>query len=122
MVEAPDPRMADMLGRVVFVVLTRADTTMAALAPYMTAHLDHQIALEKAGTLLAASPWINEGGAVTGGLVMLRAGSLEEVDELMADDPFVSSGMFTYETRRWRLNEGRMTISVDFSDGQYRFE
>lgn len=103
-------------------VLTTADTTMAELRELLPHHLDHQIALEKAGVLLAAGPWVNDSGRVTGGLIILRAQSAEATAELMELDPFVSSGTFTYEVRRWKLNEGRINVSIDFSDRTSRFD
>jgi uncharacterized protein YciI len=105
-----------MLRLDVFVVLTSADTTLDELAPVIPAHLDHQIELEKSGVLVAAGPWVDDDRRVSGGLTVLRADCVDDVDAVMAADPLVASGQFQYEVRKWRVNEGRLTFSLDLSD------
>ena len=42
----------------------------------------------------------------TGGIVLLRAGSAEEAQRLMAGDPSVQRGLATYEAVGWQVSRG----------------
>ncbi|WP_309643750.1 YciI family protein [Phenylobacterium sp.] len=58
------------------------------------------------GRMLAAGPTVDTGGATTlvdGGVVLLRAASLEEAKAIMAADPAVTAGLFVGEVRAWRV-------------------
>lgn len=50
------------------------------------------------GRMLAAGPTLD----VDGGVVLLRAASLDEAQAMMAADPAVTSGLFVGEVRAWR--------------------
>jgi uncharacterized protein YciI len=60
-------------------------------------HLQHLEHLEAAGQLLVAGPF--EDGR--GGMLVLRAASLEAARAIAASDPFVSSGAETCEVRQF---------------------
>ncbi|GAC1352900.1 MAG: hypothetical protein NVS3B20_00430 [Polyangiales bacterium] len=49
------------------------------------------------GTLIASGPFTPR----EGGLLIVRAASRDEVDAMLADDPFLSRGIATYEVRAW---------------------
>jgi len=58
------------------------------------------------GRMLAAGPTVNTEGAaplVAGGVIPLRAASLDEAKAVMAADPAVTSGLFVGEIRTWRV-------------------
>jgi len=58
------------------------------------------------GRMLAAGPTVNADGGVTlvdGGIVLLKAASLEEAKAVMAADPAVTAGLFVGEVRSWRV-------------------
>ncbi len=49
-------------------------------------------------------------------LEMLRAGSFEEAEEICKSDPLHAAGLRSYTIQKWRVNEGSMTFTVNFSD------
>lgn len=58
------------------------------------------------GRLLAAGPTVNtEGEAplVDGGVILLRAASLDEAKAVMSADPAITAGLFVGEVRTWRV-------------------
>lgn len=117
-----DPRISSMRAPEFFVVITTADTTMEEISYVLGSHIDHQIELEQTGTLVAAGPWVNPDGKITGGLMIMRAASESEVRAAMDSDPFVTSGLFEFDVHRWKLNEGRLSLVVDLSGGTGRLE
>jgi hypothetical protein len=56
------------------------------------------------------------------GLIIIRAGSAEEAKRIADSDPMHASGVRTYTLYQWSLNEGRLNISIDFSDQSYRLD
>jgi hypothetical protein len=50
------------------------------------------------------------------GLTIVRAASFEEAEKLAKEDPFVISGQRRPTVRRWIVNEGRISVSIDLSD------
>lgn len=63
-------------------------------------HAAHLAELDKAGKLVLAGPIPERAG----GLIVLRAGSLEEVRAIAEDDPLVRGGYQTYELGSWLLS------------------
>lgn len=109
---------ARMLQKRLYVVLTTPLKPMSELASVLPDHLNYMIELEKSGVLFASGPFLS--GVVPGsGMTILRAASLEEAQAIAQRDPFNRSGLRTFEIREWQLNEGRFTVTVDFSDQSY---
>ena len=52
------------------------------------------------------------------GLIVYRADSLEEAQELAKADPMHASGARSYVMRRWLINEGSLTLGVGLSTGR----
>lgn len=113
---SPDALTANMLRQELYVVTTtpaRAEGT----AEMLPAHLDYQIKLEREGKLFGAGPFYEEGQDVpSGGIVILRAGSIQEARALADADPMHAHKLRSYTIRRWLLNEGAMTFTVRYSD------
>jgi uncharacterized protein YciI len=63
-----------------------------------------------------------EGERAGMGLIIIRAGSAEEAKRIADSDPMHASGVRTYTLYQWSLNEGRLNISIDFSDRSYRLD
>ncbi len=84
-----------------FVLLWRAvdgpDPADPAMADVFQQHIRYLGQLSEDGRVLAAGPLINDGRPV-GGAVILDAGSVEEADKLLAEDPTVLRGILTVET------------------------
>ena len=107
----------DMLGKTFFAILTEAapGTTREQLGATLPAHLDHQVKLEREGTLFAAGPLDAEDGSRRG-LIVIRAESFEEARRIADTDPFHAQGLRTYTVERWTVNEGSYTVRLTYSD------
>jgi uncharacterized protein len=55
-------------------------------------------------------------------MVVIRANSLAEAQAIAAEDPMHKSGARTYRVRPWLVNEGTLTLRLDFARGRYRLE
>jgi uncharacterized protein len=63
-------------------------------------HREYLAGLRKAGKVAMAGPFHDDGGA----LIVYEADSKEEVEKLMAADPFAKGGVFvTWSIRAWNL-------------------
>lgn len=81
------------------------------------AHLDYQVHLEKSGVLYGAGPlYDGDTGRPSAGLVIVRAASMEDAKAIADADPMHSTGARTYTMRRWKLNEGAINVTLNFSD------
>ncbi len=91
-----------------------------AVKANLPAHLAYQAELERAGNLAFAGPMSDESGEnMQGvGLIVYRADSLEEAQELAKADPMHASGARSYVMRRWLINEGSLTLGVGLSTGR----
>jgi len=67
--------------------------------------------------LFASGPLADGEGPPSGaGLTILRAASAREARELAEADPFVSSGLRTFQIKEWTVMEGTMGLRINFSD------
>lgn len=83
---------------------------------YLDSHLAFMIDLERKGGLVAAGPLSGDDGAVTGGLVIVRAESIAAAEAMLKNDPFIRGGAMSYELAGWRPLEGRVAVTLDLSD------
>lgn len=108
--------MASMMKRELYVVINRPLVPMAQMQNNLHAHLLYMIELEKAGTLFASGPLSGPGGEMTGeGITIIRASSLEDAEAVASKDPFVLANQRESQVRKWIVNEGRITVSIDIS-------
>lgn len=63
------------------------------------AHIEFVENLDNAGTLVIAGPFKD----YPGGMLVIRAESLESARTLAESDPFISGGYRTFEIRTWEL-------------------
>ena len=111
-----------MLHKRLWVVITKGVAPPEEMSKLLEAHLQHQIRLEKDGIMFGAGPLSNADGSPTGtGMIIIRAESEAEARRIADQDPFHAKGLRTYTLQQWSLNEGRINITVDFSDQSYRF-
>ena len=119
MADAPSsvhPLTHKFLGKEMYLVVTRP-VRSPEIAKRLQDHLDHQVDLEKRGIMFAAGPLYPRGSNIPeAGMFVLRAKSFEEADAICKEDPLHKAGLRTYTIQKWRLNEGRITVTVDFSD------
>ena len=106
-----------MMGVELYVINNELLGSVEDLAPYIKEHLIYMIALEKSGKLFASGPTYDESGAMTGeGLTIVRASTFAEAEEIARGDPFVKAGIRKSHVQKWRINEGRLSLSLDLSD------
>ncbi len=87
------------------------------VAKILPKHLEYQVNLEQRGIMFGAGPMFEKGAdAPHRGMIIVRADSFEEADEIAAADPMHTSGMREYILERWHMNEGGVTLRVTFSD------
>jgi len=116
-----DQRIAEltqnMLRRKFFAVLSQPSPTPEKLKALLPAHLEYMIELEKRGVLFASGPLSDGAGPPSGaGLTILRAASAAEARALAEADPFVRSGLRTFELKEWTIMEGTLGLRVNLSD------
>ena len=110
-----------MLGKKLWVVITKAVVPREQLDQQSEAHLQHQIRLEKSGIMFGAGPLSNADGTPTGtGMIIIRAETEADARRIADQDPFHSLGLRSYTLQQWTMNEGRLTITLDFSDQSYK--
>jgi len=80
-------------------------------------HLEYQNKLEAKGTLVLAGPMSDESGTQMQGmgLIIYRAASFEQAQEIAENDPMHRSGARSFTLRKWMINEGSLTINIGLS-------
>jgi uncharacterized protein YciI len=109
-----------MLRKQLYVVFTKPVKGLEPVMAVLEQHLAFQIDLERRGIMFGAGPFWNDAeDAWEGeGMVILRAGSLDEAKALAAADPMHKSGARTFTVRPWLMNEGTVTVRITYSDGK----
>ncbi|MET1415449.1 YciI family protein [Roseibium sp. HPY-6] len=112
---------AGMLQKQLFVVFTSPTNGMGPVMENIEEHLKFQVDLEQRGIMLGAGPfWADDEHTWNGeGMVIIRADSLAHAREIAETDPMHSSGARSFTIRPWLLNEGRITVEVNFSTGRH---
>jgi uncharacterized protein YciI len=105
------------LAKQVYVVFTTPTGGMEAVMATLNEHLAFQVELEAQGIMVAAGPhWTDDEKEWKGeGMVVIRAGSLAEAKEIAAGDPMHKSGARKFVVRPWFVNEGTITVRLNFS-------
>jgi uncharacterized protein len=114
-------RVADltrkMLRKKFYVVLSKPAVTPDKLQPFLSAHLEYMIGLEKRGLVFASGPLADGEGPPTGqGLTVLRAKDANEARALAEADPFFINGVRSFEIKEWTVMEGTLGVRVNLSD------
>jgi hypothetical protein len=103
--------MRKMLRKKLYVVLSSPAVPPEKLKPFLMAHLEYMIGLEKRGLLADG-----EGPPSGHGLTVLRAKSADEARAIAQGDPFFVNGLRTFELKEWTIMEGALGLRVNFSD------
>lgn len=108
-----------MLQKQLYVVFTTPTDGLGPVMENIGPHLEFQVSLEERGIMFGAGPfWTDDETEWLGeGMVIIRAGSLEEAREIAASDPMHSSGARSFTVRPWLMNEGTVTVKIRYSDG-----
>lgn len=110
--------LARMAAKEFYLIENRLLTEVADLGTKLREHLLYMIDLEKSGTLFLSGPLYEKTGATIGGVTVVRASSFEEAESIASSDPFVLAGYRIPTVRRWVVNEGRVSLRLDLSDGR----
>ncbi len=108
-----------MLQKQLYVVFTTPTNGLGPVMANVETHLKFQIELEEKGIMFGAGPfWTDDEQSWEGdGMVIIRAGSLDEARKIAESDPMHQSGARSFTVRPWLLNEGTLTLKVRYSDG-----
>lgn len=119
MADAPSsvhPLTHKFLGREMYLVITRP-VRSPEIENRLSDHLAHQVELERKGIMFAAGPLYSRGSQIPeAGMFVLRANSFEEAEAICKTDPLHAAGLRTYTIQKWRVNEGSITLKVNYSD------
>jgi uncharacterized protein YciI len=106
-----------MLRKKLYVVLSKPAVAPDKLQPFLSAHLEYMIGLEKRGLVFASGPLADGEGPPTGqGLTVLRAKDAGEARSLAEADPFFVNGLRTFELKEWTVMEGTLGVRINLSD------
>ena len=114
-------KLKDQMLQKSYYVMFRKPVEPSKIGSVMLEHYQWMIALEKENRVLISGPVFKNDGTPGVGMTVFRCESFEEAEKLAAQDPFVLCGAVSYEVQRWQINEGRVNLSVDFSDQTYSF-
>jgi uncharacterized protein len=109
------------LAKQLYVIFSTAADGMKPVMDNIKEHLAFQVELEKDGTMFAAGPnWTDDEKSWEGdGLVVVRAKSLAEAKEIAARDPMHKSGARKFTVRPWFVNEGTISVRLNYSEGTF---
>jgi uncharacterized protein len=112
------------LAKQLYVVFTSPVNGIGPVMENLADHLEFQEKLEREGIMFAAGPhWTDDEQRWDGeGMVVIRAASLSEAQAIAAEDPMHKSGARSYRVRPWLVNEGKLTVKLDFATGRFRLD
>lgn len=115
---AAEARARGALAYELYMVLSTPVSTPAKVKATLPAHLAYQAELEKRGALFLAGPLSDETGDLMQGigLIIYRAASFDDARDLAEADPMHSNGARTFTLRRWLINEGSVSFSLNLSE------
>ena len=109
------------LAKQLYVIFTTPANDIAPVLENLQRHLEYQESLEQRGVMFAAGPhWSDDEQRWEGdGMVVVRAGSLAEAEGIAKDDPMHASGARRYRVRTWLVNEGTLSVKLNFASGRF---
>lgn len=110
-----------MLQKQLFAIFTTPTDGLAPVFAHIEEHLKFQVQIEQEGIMYAAGPlWTDDGESWEGeGLVVVRAASLQEAKAIAERDPMHRSGARSFKIRPWLINEGSVTVRLDYSTQKF---
>lgn len=111
------PLTSRMLGKEMYLVTARPARSPLITDALLKAHLERQVDLERRGIMFAAGPIYPRGSDLPdAGMFVIRASSFEEAQAIADEDPLHKAGIRTYTLHKWRINEGGVTVTINYSD------
>ncbi len=113
-----------VLAKKLYVVFTSPAEGLGKVMENLEEHLAYQHQIEQNGIMFAAGPFATDDEAnwQGEGMVIIRANTLAEAEQVAAADPMHSSGARTFRVRPWLMNEGSFTVRVTYSDQKHAVE
>jgi uncharacterized protein YciI len=112
MSEHDEPRV---VTKNLYAVLTTPKVGRDKIVEALPDHLAYQVSLEERGIMFAAGPLFDRDDApARAGLIIIRANSFAEAEEIAKADPMHARGLRSYTIDRWQINEGGFTLKVKF--------
>lgn len=110
-----------MLQKQLYAIFTTPTNGMGPVFANLEAHLAFQVQLEKDGVMFAAGPmWSDDEQHWEGeGMVVVRAASREEAVAIAERDPMHKAGARSFRVRPWMINEGSLSIRLDYSTQKF---
>ena len=110
---------AGCLQKQMYVYFTKPANGLGPVMENLEEHLKFQVEIEQKGIMFGAGPfWTEDEQRWEGeGMIIIRAGSIEEARKIAESDPMHASGARTFTIRPWLMNEGCVTMRVTYSDG-----
>ena len=110
-----------MLQKRLYAISTVPVSGLGPVLAKMEEHLAYQVDLERRGLMFAAGPlftedeqhWLGEG------LVIVRAASRAEAVAIAERDPMHAAGARSFTVRPWLVNEGSITLRLDYSTQKF---
>ena len=107
----------NMLRKKLYVLLSTPRVAAEQLKPFLAAHLEYMIGLEKRGIVFASGPLGDAEGPPSGhGLTILRAPDAAAAHALAEADPFFVNGLREFELKEWTVMEGTLSLKINLSD------
>lgn len=123
-VPASDVRAASsqMLQKQLYAIFTSPTNGLEPVFAGLEEHLAFQMELEREGIMFAAGPlWTDDEQHWRGeGMVIVRAGSVDEAKTIAERDPMHRSGARSFRIRPWMINEGGVSVRLNFSNQSFK--
>ena len=102
-------------------IFTTPTNGIAPVLDNLQRHLDYQESLERRGVMVAAGPhWTDDEQRWDGeGMVVIRADSRANAEAVAKEDPMHTSGARRYRVRPWLVNEGTLSVKINFASGRF---
>ncbi len=111
-----DEIMSGLLHKQLYIAVTEP-LGGPGMADKLQEHIMGQIDLERRNILFGAGPLQDEDkDKPTRGMFIIRAASFEDARAILDQDAFHKAGLRTYKLYRWNLNEGSISLTVNYSD------
>jgi uncharacterized protein len=110
------------LAKQLYVIFTTPTHGLVPVMENLQRHLDYQESLTQRGIMFAAGPhWTDDEQHWDGdGMVVVRADSLSEAETIAKEDPMHKCGARSYRVRPWLVNEGTISVKLDYTTGRFQ--
>ena len=111
-----DQILEGLLHKDLYIAITEP-ASGPGLSERLREHIIGQIELERRHVLFGAGPLQSEKDErPTKGMFIIRAKSFAEARSILDEDVFHKAGLRHYKLYRWSLNEGSITVTINYSD------